>query len=106
MRDKKTTAARHVAVGNLYRKAIIELSSTITYNKWDDLSGLVAYLKSHPFVDHDTFLRIFSSSQSVGRRGDIDAAGIRLMTHFLQAFAIARPSSVRKLKECKRHSFR
>ena len=92
----KREGAKHIAVKNCYAKATIPLSGTLAHNKWHDLSGVMAFLRGHPIVDHSTILGIFS----VNSGDEIDIAGIRLRQRFLLAFTIARPSIVVRFKQC------
>lgn len=61
-------------------------------------------MRGHPVKDQHGFLKLFSATNAAGTMEDIDIVGMRLLQRFMQAFTVARPSNVVKLKDCKRHS--
>ncbi len=100
---KKARNKRHQALKLLYAKATILLSGTLPHNKWHDFSGLVDFARSHPFNDHHKFLHAFSSINYNGSIDVPDVPSLRLLQRFLQAFTIARPSSILRLTEVRRY---
>lgn len=84
----------HNSIKGLFAESFLMMSGTLPHNRWHDISGYIDFLKGHPFDTHKKFIRTFGESQ----RPDI--SGLRLLQRFLQAFTIARPSSVLKLEQC------
>lgn len=100
----KRDGARHQALKKLFVKGTILLSGILTHNKWHDLSGLVDFLKRHSIKDHHGFIKHFSAVDAAGSSEDIEIVGMKLLQRFMQAFTIAQPSHVVKLKDCKQYS--
>jgi len=99
----KRHGVRHGALKNLFYHSVILLSRTPAHNKWHNFSGLVDFLQGHPFTDHNLFLRAFASLDYEGKIDRPDLPRMRLIQRFIQAFTIARPSDILKLKECTRY---
>lgn len=99
-RVNKRSGRRHRALRNLYVYAVIVLSGTLAHNKWHDFSGLVAFMQGHPFTSHKKFLHSFSTWDYDGQTNRPDLVKMRLLQRFLQAFLIARPSSVLSMGAC------
>lgn len=98
-RVNKRHGARHIAIKELYYEAVIMLSGTFLHNKWQDISGLVDFVNGHPFNTHRKFCRAFSTVNYKGVPEQPDEVKTRLLQRFLQAFTIARPSTVLELPE-------
>jgi SNF2 family DNA or RNA helicase len=91
---------RHGAIKDLFYHSVILLSGTPAHNKWDNFSGLVDFLQGHPFETHHKFMRTFASLDHEGKIDRPDLPRMRLLQRFIQAFTIARPSDILKLKDC------
>lgn len=89
---------------NLRAKARLILSGKLSRNRWENLSGAVAFIKGHPVVDDKIFRKLFAHPTKTGVNPDLDAKGMHLLQRFMMAFTIARLSSVLKLKDCSRQS--
>jgi hypothetical protein len=101
-RDVGNQGIRHGAIKDLFYKSVVLLSGTPAHNKWHNFSGLVDFLEGHPFTTHTLFLKSFASLDHEGKIDRPDLPRMRLLQRFLQAFTIARPSDILKLKECTR----
>jgi len=93
---------RHGAIKDLFYRSVVLLSGTPAHNKWHNFSGLVDFLQGHPFTTHTLFMKGFASLDHEGKIDRPDLPRMRLLQRFIQAFTIARPSDILKLKECTR----
>jgi SNF2 family DNA or RNA helicase len=98
----KSNGKRHQAIQALYFKSVIVLSGTLAHNKWDNLSGMIAYLRNHPFSSHARFMKAFSVQDYKGRTQPPDMSRMRRLQTFLQANLVARPASTITLPDCER----
>jgi hypothetical protein len=101
-RNTGNEGVRHGAIKDLYYKAIVMLSGNPAHNRWQDFSGLVDFLEGHPFTNHTLFLKACASLDHEGKPDRPDLPRMCLLQRFLQAFTIASPSDILKLKECTR----
>jgi SNF2 family DNA or RNA helicase len=99
----KRNGVRHKALKALYYEAVLALSGTPGHNHYHGFSGIVDFLSGHPFTTHKLFMKTFSSLDYEGKIDRPDLSRIRLLQRFLQAFTIARPSDILKLKDCIRY---
>ena len=74
------------------------LSGTLAHNRWQDLSGLVAFVSNIPSPDHETFLRMFATPPQPGTSGDMDIERIRLLQS-LHSRTTQQRSGVSRLQE-------
>ena len=100
----KRHGSRHIAIKNLYVAGTIVLSGTLTHNRWEDLSDVVAFISGHPITDDQTFKQVFGFRQ--GNKISIDVKGMHLLRRFMQSFTIVRPSTVLSLRSCRRRTFK
>lgn len=100
----KRYGVRHKALKNLFYLSAIVISGTPAHNVWQNFSGLIDFLQGHPFHTHKLFLKAFSSVDYEGRIGRPELDRVRALQRFIQAFTIARPATIIKLKDCTRHA--
>lgn len=99
----KRHGVRHRALKDLFYHSVLLLSGTPAHNKWHNFSGLVDFLQGHPFTTHTLFLKAFATLDYDGKITRPDLPRVRLLQRFIQAFTIARPSDILKLKDCIRY---
>ncbi|KAF8854060.1 P-loop containing nucleoside triphosphate hydrolase protein [Acephala macrosclerotiorum] len=99
----KRNGVRHKAVKRLNAKAVVVLSGTLAHNKWHNFSGLIDFLAGHPFTTHKLFMRAFATQDYDGKISRPDLPRMRLLQRFIQAFTVARPSSILKQTNCIRY---
>lgn len=71
----------------IYASSFILLTGTPLHNRWADLSGLLQFLKGHPFSSPAKFSQIFTGESLAGEQ----------KAHFqklLQGTLISRPATV------------
>ncbi|TAQ83552.1 hypothetical protein B7494_g8124 [Chlorociboria aeruginascens] len=90
----------HQAIKSLFYESAIILTGTPGHNHYHGFSGLVSFLKGHPFTNHTLFMKAFSSIGYDGKVGRPDLTRVRFLQRFLQGITIARPADTLKLPLC------
>jgi len=95
---KNQHSKTHIAVKQLPYMAAICILDTILPKQWTDIYGVIDFLKGHPFVAEEEFVRVFLT-QYGNRVKDPPPTLRNRLIKFLMIMTVGHPASILKLPD-------
>lgn len=95
---KNQHSKTHIAIKQLPYMAAICILDTILPRSWTDIYGVIDFLKGHPFVTEEEFIRVFLTQYGNCVKDPLPTLLNRLIK-FLMVMTVGHPASILKLPD-------